>query len=226
MMPTPRRSATSSSAACSPSIWAKGRKANTSQRRLWTRSQPGGRKRLGRRRCWDRQAIGRHQGRARWVDRRPLSEQWSEVAKHAVAWLKSEAVAGCPTWVVSSDVDRFHLSAGLIEHVPSLSPHAACAIQTICRRLLGHKQYIDKYGEDLPEIWHGPRELQGGRVALDCVRALGEQSLLCASEKDGGIVSSFRAVGFHPISRSRPITYGTPKLMANMLPSTNGKAHL
>jgi len=44
--------------------------------------------------------------------------------------------------------------------VPGLGPRAAYAQQAIREKLVDHKQYIARYGEDMPEIrdwvWSGP----------------------------------------------------------------------
>jgi xylulose-5-phosphate/fructose-6-phosphate phosphoketolase len=63
--------------------------------------------------------------------------------------------------VVLNDLDRFHLVADVIDRVPGLGPRAAYAQQAIRDRLIEHKQYIARYGEDMPEIrdW---RWSQGG----------------------------------------------------------------
>ncbi len=53
---------------------------------------------------------------------------------------------------VLNDLDRFHLVADVIDRVPALGPRAAYAKQAIRDKLIEHKQYIDKHGEDLPEI--------------------------------------------------------------------------
>ena len=50
--------------------------------------------------------------------------------------------------------DSFHLVADVIDRVPQLGPRAAYAKQAIRDKLIEHKQYIEKYGEDLPEIRH------------------------------------------------------------------------
>jgi xylulose-5-phosphate/fructose-6-phosphate phosphoketolase len=54
--------------------------------------------------------------------------------------------------VVLNDLDRFHLASDVIDRVPSLGPRAAYAQQAIRDKLLEHKQYIARYGEDMPEI--------------------------------------------------------------------------
>ena len=53
---------------------------------------------------------------------------------------------------VLNDLDRFHLVSDVIERVPSLGPRAAYAQQAIREKLIDHKQYICRYGEDMPEI--------------------------------------------------------------------------
>ncbi|HEV7801091.1 MAG TPA: phosphoketolase family protein, partial [Burkholderiales bacterium] len=54
--------------------------------------------------------------------------------------------------VVLNDLDRFHLVGDVIDRVPSLGSRAAYAKQFIRDKLLDHKAYIEKYGEDMPEI--------------------------------------------------------------------------
>ena len=53
---------------------------------------------------------------------------------------------------VLNDLDRFHLVSDVIERVPSLGPRAAYAQQAIREKLIDHKHYICRYGEDMPEI--------------------------------------------------------------------------
>ena len=54
--------------------------------------------------------------------------------------------------VVLNDLDRFHLVSDVIDRVPSLGPRAAYAQQEIREKLIEHKQYVARYGEDMPEI--------------------------------------------------------------------------
>ena len=61
--------------------------------------------------------------------------------------------------VVLNDLDRFHLVADVIDRVPQLGARAAYAKQAIGDKLIEHKQYIARYGKDMPEIeewrWSG-----------------------------------------------------------------------
>jgi xylulose-5-phosphate/fructose-6-phosphate phosphoketolase len=54
--------------------------------------------------------------------------------------------------VVLNDLDRFHLVGDVLDRVPSLGARAGYTKQFIRDRLLDHKSYIHRYGEDMPEI--------------------------------------------------------------------------
>jgi xylulose-5-phosphate/fructose-6-phosphate phosphoketolase len=54
--------------------------------------------------------------------------------------------------VVLNDLDRFHLVADVIDRVPGLGPRRAYVQQAIRDKLIEHKEYICKHGEDMPEI--------------------------------------------------------------------------
>jgi len=51
-----------------------------------------------------------------------------------------------------NDLDRFHLVADVIDRVPQLGPRAKDAKQATRDKLIEHKQYITRHGEDLPGI--------------------------------------------------------------------------
>ncbi len=61
--------------------------------------------------------------------------------------------------VVRNDLDRFHLVADVMDRVPKLVPIAAYVKQTVRDKLVEHREYIHKYGQDMPEIrewtWKG-----------------------------------------------------------------------
>lgn len=59
---------------------------------------------------------------------------------------------------VLNEMDRFHLAL-VVDQVPKFKNVAAYANQRVRRKLLDHRQYICKHGEDMPEIrkwtWSG-----------------------------------------------------------------------
>ncbi|GAB6854402.1 phosphoketolase family protein [Asaia astilbis] len=62
---------------------------------------------------------------------------------------------------VRNDLDRYHIILNAVRRVPSLSGHAAYVTQMIQDKLVEHKRYIARYGQDMPEIlnwkWQGSR---------------------------------------------------------------------
>ncbi|MGH9663068.1 MAG: hypothetical protein ACRD9L_01425, partial [Bryobacteraceae bacterium] len=59
---------------------------------------------------------------------------------------------------VLNDLDRFHLASDVIDRVPRLRNIAAHFRQRLRDKLIEHKEYIVKHGDDLPEVrdWKWP----------------------------------------------------------------------
>ena len=53
---------------------------------------------------------------------------------------------------VLNDIDRFHLVCDVIDRVPRLGYMAAYVKQEMRDKIIEHKEYIRKYGQDMPEI--------------------------------------------------------------------------
>ncbi len=64
---------------------------------------------------------------------------------------------------VLNELDRFHLFGAVIDCLPQLGARAAYAKQAIRDKLIDHKNYIERYGDDMPEI----REWRWGGTAAD-----------------------------------------------------------
>jgi len=65
---------------------------------------------------------------------------------------------------VLNELDRFHLVIDAIERVPRLESRAANLIQTMREKLIAHRQYINTYGDDMPEVknwkWGATRHIE------------------------------------------------------------------
>jgi xylulose-5-phosphate/fructose-6-phosphate phosphoketolase len=67
---------------------------------------------------------------------------------------------------VVNDLDRFHLVSDVIDRVPNLAARAAYAKQAIRDKLIEHRQYISRFGDDMPEIvgWRWGQEAASAGV--------------------------------------------------------------
>jgi len=68
---------------------------------------------------------------------------------------------------VVNQLDRFSLVSDVIDRVPKLGERAAYAQQAIREKLIDHKNYIARHGDDMPEVrdWKWPGGASAGRAA-------------------------------------------------------------
>ncbi|HEY7731410.1 MAG TPA: phosphoketolase family protein [Gaiellaceae bacterium] len=66
---------------------------------------------------------------------------------------KEEGTTTTPFDMVAlNDLDRFHLAEDVIDRVPRLGARAAYLKQELRERLIDHREYIRRHGDDMPEI--------------------------------------------------------------------------
>ena len=70
---------------------------------------------------------------------------------------------------VQNEIDRFHLVKDVVDRVPNLGSKGDYLKQQMKDKLIEHKHYIDKHGQDLPEI----RNWKWGRD--DCRQIFGQK---------------------------------------------------
>ena len=82
-----------------------------------------------------------------------LTYRRSNQERFHVRGYKEEGTTTTPfDMVVLNELDRFHLVGDVIDRIPDLGSRAAYVKQFLRDKLLDHKKYIDKYGQDMPEI--------------------------------------------------------------------------
>ena len=74
---------------------------------------------------------------------------------------KEEGTISTPfDMTVMNDLDRFHLVGDVVDRLPHLGGQAAYAKQAVRDKLIDHRHYIAKQGDDMPEIvdWRWGRQ--------------------------------------------------------------------
>jgi xylulose-5-phosphate/fructose-6-phosphate phosphoketolase len=93
-----------------------------------------------------------------WLIHRLTYRRTNHVNLH-VRGYKEEGTTTTPfDMTVLNDLDRFHLVSDVIDRVEKLGARAAYVKQAMRDKLFNHQQYIEKYGDDMPEVrdWKWP----------------------------------------------------------------------
>jgi len=100
-----------------------------------------------------------------WLIHRMTYRRTTHASLH-VRGYKEEGTTTTPfDMCVLNQIDRFTLVNDVIERVPKLRTRAAYAQQAIRAKLIDHRNYIMRYGDDMPEVrdWKWPGSARGAR---------------------------------------------------------------
>jgi xylulose-5-phosphate/fructose-6-phosphate phosphoketolase len=87
-----------------------------------------------------------------WLIHRLTYRRKSHQNLHVRGYIEEGTTTTPFDMVVLNHLDRFSLASEVIDRVPKLAARAAYAKQAIRDKLLEHKQHIEEFGDDLPEI--------------------------------------------------------------------------
>jgi xylulose-5-phosphate/fructose-6-phosphate phosphoketolase len=87
-----------------------------------------------------------------WLVHRLTYNRANNVNMHVHGYHEEGTITTAFDMTVLNELDRFHLAMAVIDRLPQLGNRTAYLKQMLTDRLVDHRNYITKYGEDMPEI--------------------------------------------------------------------------
>ncbi|MGO8819461.1 MAG: phosphoketolase [Terriglobia bacterium] len=93
-----------------------------------------------------------------WLIHRLTYRRKNHVNLHVRGYKEEGTTTTAFDMTVMNEIDRYHLAMDVYDRVPRLCNMAALAKQRLQARLIEHKEYIERVGDDMPEIrdWKWP----------------------------------------------------------------------
>ena len=87
-----------------------------------------------------------------WLIHRLTYRRTNHVNFHVRGYKEEGTITTPFDMTVLNEMDRFHLVMDAVDRLPQTGAKGSYLKQQLKDKLVEHKQYIDKHGEDLPEI--------------------------------------------------------------------------
>jgi len=99
-----------------------------------------------------------------WLIHRLTYRRTNHENLHVRGYKEEGTITTAFDMAVLNDLDRFHLASDVIDRLPQLGARAAHLKQALRDKLIAHREYINEYGKDMPEIENWKWELGSSRA--------------------------------------------------------------
>jgi xylulose-5-phosphate/fructose-6-phosphate phosphoketolase len=87
-----------------------------------------------------------------WLIHRLTYRRHNHANLHVRGYKEEGTITTAFDMTVLNDLDRFHLVIDVIDRLPQIASRGAHLKQQLRDKLVEHKRYIDRFGEDMPEV--------------------------------------------------------------------------